>query len=59
MMMHILDDEELDFNYAGTTKFMGMEEMGDLVCDPRALRNGYQAAMKEFLEEIRGPCAKT
>jgi hypothetical protein len=35
-----------------------MEEMGDLVCDPRALRNGYQDAVKEFLEGLRSHCAK-
>ena len=31
MIFHVLDDEELDFNYSGMTKFEGMEEMGDLV----------------------------
>lgn len=58
MILHVMDDEELDFSYAGTTKFLGMEEMGDLVCDPRALRQGYQDAVKEFLEGLRSHCAK-
>ena len=26
MVFHILDDEELDFNFSGTTKFEGLEE---------------------------------
>lgn len=59
LIMHVLDDEELDFNYAGTTKFEGMEEMGELVCDPRALREGYLRAMETFLEEVRRHCART
>ncbi len=58
LLFHVLDDQELDFNYSGTTKFEGMEEMGDLVCDPRALREGYLEAVREFLEEIRRHCAR-
>jgi uncharacterized protein (DUF58 family) len=58
LLFHVLDDQELDFNYSGTTKFEGMEEMGDVVCDPRALREGYLAAMGEFLAEIRRNCAR-
>lgn len=58
LLFHVLDDEELDFNYAGTTKFEGMEEMGDLVCDPRSLREGYQRAVHAFLDEVRRHCAR-
>ncbi|MCH9653148.1 MAG: DUF58 domain-containing protein [Planctomycetes bacterium] len=58
MLLHILDDQELDFNYGGTTRFEGMEETGELVCDPRSLREGYLNAMQEFLNEIRRRCAK-
>ena len=58
LLFHVMDDEELDFNYAGTTKFEGMEEMGDLVCDPRSLREGYMAAVHSFLDEVRRHCAK-
>jgi uncharacterized protein (DUF58 family) len=57
LVFHVLDDEELDFTYAGTTKFEGLEEAGDLVCDPRALRDGYLGAMQAFLDEIRRRCA--
>lgn len=58
MVLHIMDDEELDFHYAGTTKFEGMEEMGDLLCDPRALRDGYLKAVNAFLDEVRRFCAR-
>jgi uncharacterized protein (DUF58 family) len=58
MVFHILDDEELDFNFSGTTKFEGLEETGDILCDPRALREGYLAAMQVFLEKIRRQCAR-
>ncbi|WP_145448397.1 DUF58 domain-containing protein [Gimesia panareensis] len=58
MLLHILDDQELDFDYAGTTRFEGMEETGELVCDPRSLREGYLKAMQEFLQDIKRRCAR-
>jgi len=58
MVFHIFDDEELDFQYQGTTKFEGMEEMGDLVCDPRALRDGYLEALNTYLDDIRRHCTR-
>jgi len=57
LVLHVLDDEELDFNYSGTTRFEGLEEAGELLCDPRALRDGYLTAMQGFLEELRRHCA--
>jgi uncharacterized protein (DUF58 family) len=58
LVFHVLDDEELDFNYSGTTRFEGLEEMGELLCDPRSLREGYLAAMQAFLDEVRRQCAR-
>jgi uncharacterized protein (DUF58 family) len=58
LVFHILDDEELDFQSQGMTKFEGMEGLDDLICDPRALREGYLAAMQEFLDEVRRNCAR-
>lgn len=58
LLFHILDDQELDFEYAGTTRFEGLEESGDLTCDPKSLREGYQAAMNSFLDEVRLRCAR-
>lgn len=57
MVLHVLDDQEIDFDYSGTTKFEGMEAAGDLTCDPRSLREGYQEAVRVFLDEIRRKCA--
>jgi len=53
LMFHVMDDDELEFPFAGTTKFEGMEDMPDLLCDPRALREGYIEALNEYLVEVR------
>lgn len=58
LIFHVLDDEELDFSYNGTTRFEGLEELDDLTCDPKSLREGYLAAMNGFLEELRRRCAR-
>jgi uncharacterized protein (DUF58 family) len=58
LVFHVLDDQELDFEYSGTTRFEGLEEVGNLICDPRALRDGYLRAMTEFLDEVRRRCAQ-
>jgi len=58
LILHVMDDQEIDFDYSGTTKFEGMEQTGDLVCDPRSLREGYLKAVETFLTELRTHCAK-
>ncbi|TWT56713.1 hypothetical protein KOR42_00670 [Thalassoglobus neptunius] len=58
LLFHILDDQELDFDFSGTTRFEGLEESGSLTCDPKSLREGYQNALQEFLEELRTRCAR-
>ncbi len=58
LLFHVLDDQELDFEYAGTTKFEGLEDAGELVCDPRSLREAYQKALQTFLDELRHHCAR-
>ena len=58
VVFHILDDDELTFPFGGMTKFEGMEELGDLFCDPRALRDGYLEALEEYLVEVRRGCTR-
>jgi uncharacterized protein (DUF58 family) len=58
LVFHVLDDDEMNFPFAGTTKFEGMEELPHLLCDPRALRDGYLEALEEYLVEVRRGCAR-
>ena len=57
-VFHILDDHELTFNFSGMTKFEGLEELPELFCDPKALREGYLQAMEEYLVEVRRGCTR-
>jgi uncharacterized protein (DUF58 family) len=58
LLFHVMDDEELDFDYAGTTRFEGLEQSGELICDPRSLREGYLEAIRNFLDELRRNCSR-
>jgi uncharacterized protein (DUF58 family) len=59
LVFHILDDEELDFPFTGPTRFEGLESLDFLNCNPRALREGYLAALHGYLDEVRRECART
>ncbi|MGA2030848.1 MAG: DUF58 domain-containing protein [Thermoguttaceae bacterium] len=57
LVFHVLDDDELDFPFSGPTRFEGLELPEVLRCNPRALREGYLAALAAYLEEVRRGCA--
>jgi len=58
LVFHVLDEEELTFPFAGMTRFEGMEQIDHILCDPRALRDGYMEALEEYLVEVRRGCAR-
>ena len=58
LVFHILDDDELDFSFRGPTRFEGLELPQHLNCNPRALRDGYLAALQRYLDQIRHGCAR-
>jgi len=53
VLLHVLDDDELDFPFDGPTRFEGLEIPDHIACNPRALRTGYLAALEEFLADVR------
>jgi uncharacterized protein (DUF58 family) len=58
MVLHVMDDDELDFPFSGPTRFEGLELPQNLTCNPRALREGYLQALGVYLEEIRRACSQ-
>jgi len=58
MLLHVLDDDELEFPFTGPTRFEGLESDSFLNCNPRALREGYLEALNGFLTDVRRTCAK-
>ena len=58
LVFHVLDDDELDFDFSGPLRFESLETVDFLNCNPRSLREGYLQAMREFLEKLRRDCAR-
>jgi uncharacterized protein (DUF58 family) len=56
-VFHVMDDEELEFNFSGPMRFEGLELDEHLACNPRALREGYLQALNDYLDEVRRGCA--
>ena len=58
LVLHVMDDDELDFPFDGPTRFEGLELPDHLNCNPRALREGYLEAVEQFLAALRHGCAR-
>jgi uncharacterized protein (DUF58 family) len=58
LVLHVMDDDELDFPFATPARFEGLESAEHLTCNPRALREGYLEALERFLASIRHGCAR-
>lgn len=52
LVLHLLDDDELDFPFDRPSQFEGLEMDGWVRCHPKELRDGYLAEVQEYLEQI-------
>ena len=58
VLLHVLHDDEVQFEFNGATRFEGLESDEFLNCNPRALREGYLEALDEFLEKTKKACGR-
>ena len=56
VVFHLLDRDEVEFPFERMTLFEGMEQMPELLCDPKSLRDAYLAEIEGFAETIRKGC---
>lgn len=56
MAFQILDPLEIEFPFEETTLFKGLEESGELLTEPRALREGYLEQLAMFTDDVRKLC---
>ena len=59
VVLQVLDPQELSFEFSGTTRFVGLEETGEVTCEPRTLREGYLAALERHQDEVRRACSRS
>ena len=56
MAFQILDPQEVEFPFEDVTLFKGLEEMGELLTEPRSLREGYLEQLTLFTEQLKKTC---
>ena len=56
IIFHVLDPAELDFPFQRTTLFKGLEQLPDVLTEPRSLRRAYLEQFGRFLREIKQGC---
>lgn len=56
VLFHVLDPAELEFPFRQTTLFRGLEQLPDVLTDPRALRQAYLGEFGKFLQAVRKGC---
>jgi uncharacterized protein (DUF58 family) len=53
MVFQILDPTEIEFPFEDVTLFKGLEDLGELLTEPRALRDGYLEQLRMFTDELK------
>ena len=56
MAFQVLDPMEIEFPFEDVTLFKGLEQLGDLLTEPRALRDGYLEQLGTFTDELKRMC---
>lgn len=56
VVFHILDRDEVEFPFERMTLFLGMEQLPELLVDPKSLRDAYLEEIKTFQDKMRKGC---
>jgi uncharacterized protein (DUF58 family) len=58
ILLQVLDHDEMHFPFDSTTLFKGLEETGELIVEPRALRQAYLEEFQRHSQILRDECHK-
>jgi uncharacterized protein (DUF58 family) len=56
IVMQVLDPQEIAFNFTDITLFKGLEELGQVLTEPEALRGAYLQELAKFTDELKRIC---
>ena len=56
IVLQMMDPQEIEFPFDDVTLFKGLEEAGQLVTEPRALRAGYLEQLAAFTDALKKLC---
>ncbi len=58
ILLHVLDPAELDFPFRQTTMFKGLEELPEVVVEPRGLRKAYLEEFGRYIRRVKQGCRR-
>lgn len=58
ILMHVLDPAEIDFPFQQATLFRGLEDMPEVMADPRAVRKAYLEEFQHYLHRLKQACRR-
>jgi uncharacterized protein (DUF58 family) len=56
VVLHVLDPAELEFPFNEPTLFRGLEQLPDVLTDPKSLKRAYLDEFGHFLQAVRKGC---
>ncbi len=56
VLFHVLDPAEMEFPFQQATLFQGLEQMGNVLVEPKALRKAYLREFDRYLYQLRRGC---
>lgn len=56
IVFHVLDPAEMDFPFERTTLFRGLEQLPQVLVEPRAIRKAYLRQFEDYLRRIQQGC---
>ncbi len=56
VVFHVLDRDEVQFPFERMTMFQGLEQMPELLVDPRSLKDAYLREIEAFQDALRKGC---
>jgi uncharacterized protein (DUF58 family) len=59
IVMHVLDPQELTFDFGGRIRFEGMESLPTAIAEPNKIRADYVEIVQQFLSRTKMACAGT
>ena len=55
-IFHMLDKQEVEFNFERPHRFIDIEDQTSVVAEPALIAEDYRNAMQQFLKEVRSAC---
>ena len=56
VLFHVLDPAELEFPFRRTTMFRGLEQLPNVLVEPRSLRKAYLREFHDFIHRVKKGC---